>query len=678
MITLSLLATGVAAALVGTATNPGATMTTPEVSSVERLDVIGRRNQAQSEATEQTQRLLSVAGLMGDPMEAIYTLPGVVQSQFGQPVVRGTSPDDTTFLLDGQRTGPLVNVIYGSALNPELLRDFKLHSAAYAAKYGWATGGVFAAELRDPKQQKPGAVLDLNMLRTSFLVEGALNDNQSFYAGYRRSTIQYFITENDELDDGENITRVPVLDDYQLRYQWRPGTQHKWTLTALGASEKAGLNLSEASEAGRTNPEYIGDLFLNSSWHSQQLSYEFFAAPRQQWVLRAANLTENEHFGYGDEQFIRSKEQRQQLALHWHQPLTGTIQLITGIELDRLELDYQFDAILYYCTDHQADCDDNRGGREQDQDTLKIQSKAAFISAEWQLHPSLQWVLGGRMEKQDYTNQSSLQPRTSIHWFPVPQLELIASAGRHQRLADLEKILPRIGNPELDTPMANHYNLAAQLQLNHDWRLRLDLYQQTMHRLARAIPVAQDPQQLRYVSDMRGESKGIELLLEALGDGRWSGWLSASYSHSSRYDPNSGQKSRYRMETPLVLSAVINYRPGNHWQYAAVLTGRSGMLYSPIIGAKPNPHYEGYLLPIYGEFNSKRLPYYHRLDIEAKRSASVFSYPAEFTFAIRNVLNRNNVSGYYLLHDAKEPEGYRINKDVDLGIFPYVGMKLWF
>ncbi|MEE2023519.1 hypothetical protein [Alkalimonas mucilaginosa] len=44
MITLSLLATGMAAALVGTATNPGATMTTPEVSSVERLDVIGRRN----------------------------------------------------------------------------------------------------------------------------------------------------------------------------------------------------------------------------------------------------------------------------------------------------------------------------------------------------------------------------------------------------------------------------------------------------------------------------------------------------------------------------------------------------------------------------------------------------------------------------------------------------------
>ena len=676
MITLSLLAASIATAI--GSPSPDLPSVAKQPNQVERMEVSGRRNQAQSEPSEQTERLLSVAGLMGDPMEAIYTLPGVVQSPFGQPVVRGTSPDDTTFLLDGQRTGSLVNVIYGSALNPELLRDFTLHPAAYSAEYGWATGGVFAAELRDPRQQKPAAILDLNMLRTSFLVEGALHDNQSFYAGYRRSTMQYFIKNNEELDDGETITRVPVLDDYQLRYQWRPGTQHKWTFTALGASEKAGLNLSEASEAGRTNPEFIGDLFLNTSWHSQQLSYEFFAAPRQQWTLRAANLSEEEHFGYGDEQFIRSKTQREQLSLHWHQPLSTSIQLITGVELEQLELDYQFDAILYYCTDHQADCDDNRGGREQDQDTLKIQSTAAFINAEWQLHPALLWVLGGRMERQDYTKQTSLQPRTSMHWFPIPQLELIAAAGRHQRLADLEKILPRIGNPELETPMANHYNLAAQLQLNHDWRLRLDLYQQTMYRLARAIPVEHDPEQLRYLSDMRGESKGIELLLEALGDGRWSGWLAASYSQSSRYDPNTDQQSRYRMETPLVLSAVVNYQPGNNWQYAAVLTGRSGMLYSPIVGAKPNPHYDGYLLPVYGEFNSKRLPYYHRLDVEAKRSSSLFSYPAEFTFAIRNVLNQNNVSGYYLLHDQQEPDGYRINKDVDLGIFPYVGMKLWF
>ncbi|MCI2283238.1 hypothetical protein L3081_07305 [Colwellia sp. MSW7] len=44
----------------------------------EIIQVIGRRNQANSEMSTETEQLMSVAGIGNDPLSAIYSLPGIV------------------------------------------------------------------------------------------------------------------------------------------------------------------------------------------------------------------------------------------------------------------------------------------------------------------------------------------------------------------------------------------------------------------------------------------------------------------------------------------------------------------------------------------------------------------------------------------------------------------------
>lgn len=651
--------------------------TGPSSAEIEQLLVRGERGRSSAEVSYEAEKLLSIAGQMGDPIQAIYTLPGVVyDTAESAPAVRGSSPRDNHFMVDGQRTGPLLNQLYGSAINGDLLQDFTLYPAAFPAPYGNATGAVFDVRLRDPRDQPIETVVDLNMLRTSLLFEGALSETQRFYTSYRLSTMQFFLEDGEKLDDGEQINRLPTLHDYQLRYQWQPHEQHKLTLTVLGVDEEAGLHLSEASEAGRIDPDVIGDAFINNRWQSRQLRYEAIGQQEQTFTASLLSLTQRDHVGFGSEQFYRVQEDIYEAQLVWQQPLTEWLSWQAGVEGGQREADYQYDMIMYYCTDHQQDCEANRGEREQGSDKVNRPYQAAWLSTTWQVIPSLTWEIGGRYDKQEYSDESLFAPRARVSWFVTPALELIASAGRHQQMADLDKSLPETGNPLLQSPGSDHYAAGFRYSLG-GWNLKMEGYQKTMRHLPRALDPQQDAEKLRYVSDVKGTSRGIELMLEKVREDRWSGWLAVSYSQSERTDPITEKSTAYRLDTPIVVQAVFNYELNKAWTFGAVFTGRSGSLYSPIIGAKQNPWHPDYLLPEYGELNSKRLPFYHRLDVEFRRAAELFNHPVEYTMAVRNLYNRENVSGYYLLNNDSE-QGYRINTEDDLGIFPYVGMKLRF
>lgn len=644
---------------------------------IEQLLVRGERGRSSAEVSYEAEKLLSVAGQMGDPIQAIYTLPGVVyDTSESAPAVRGSSPRDNHFMVDGQRTGPLLNQLYGSAVNGDLLQDFTLYPAAFPAPYGNATGAVFDVRLRDPRNQPIETVVDLNMLRTSLLFEGALSETQRFYTSYRLSTMQLFLEDGEELDDGEQINRLPKLQDYQLRYQWQPHEQHKLTFTMLGVDEEAGLHLSEASEAGRIDPDVIGDAFINNSWQSRQLRYQATGQQEQTFTVSLLNLSQRDHVGFGSEQFYLLKENVNEGQLVWQQPVTDWFSWQMGVEGGQREADYQYDMIMYYCTDHQQDCEANRGEREKARDKVKMPYQAAWVSSSWQLAPSMTWEIGGRYDKQEYTGESLFAPRVRVSWFVTPALEFIASTGRHQQTADLDKSLPDTGNPLLQSPGSDHYATGFRYSAV-GWSIKLEAYQKSMRHLPRALDLQEDAEKLRYVSDVKGSSRGIELMLEKMLEDKWSGWLAVSYSQSERTDPVTGKATPYRLDTPIVVQAVFNYELNQAWTFGAVFTGRSGNLYSPIIGAKQNPWHADYLLPEYGGLNTKRLPFYHRLDVEFRRAAELFNHPVEYTMAVRNLYNRENISGYYLLNNDSE-QGYRINTEDDLGIFPYVGMKLRF
>ena len=129
----------------------------------------------------------------------------------------------------------------------------------------------------------------------------------------------------------------------------------------------------------------------------------------------------------------------------------------------------------------------------------------------------------------------------------------------------------------------------------------------------------------------------------------------------------------------MVANVVVNYELNERWDFGLRFTLRSGAKYTPIVGLRENPDYDDHFLPEYGELNEKTLPVYHRLDLEANYKTTYWGYDAKWTWAIINAMAQQNVSGYY--YDPEDGDSlteYNISGEEDIGVFPYVGLKMTF
>ena len=159
---------------------------------IEKIEVTGRRNQALTEVTPHTEKLLKIAGIDNDPLNAVYSMPGVVYAggdDGGEPAIRGSSPDDNAFYIDNLPVGYIFHLFGDSIFNKNIVRDFSLEPAAFDSQYGNATGGIFDVQLRDPRHQDISTTIDASLIKIGILVEGGTFEDQAFYASYRRSNI---------------------------------------------------------------------------------------------------------------------------------------------------------------------------------------------------------------------------------------------------------------------------------------------------------------------------------------------------------------------------------------------------------------------------------------------------------------------------------------------------------
>jgi len=678
----TLLATTISALLASTATY--ANETKPSSSEeIETIVVNGARNQAYTEVTIETEKLLKIAGLDNDPISAVYSLPGVVYAggdDGGEPAIRGSSPDDNAFYIDDMPASYIFHLFGDSIFNKNVVSDFALHPAAFGSQYGNATGGVFDVKLRDPRNQEITTTLDASLLKTGIMVEGGVTEDQAFYLSYRRSLMHLFLPEEDEHDDeGYRIFKAPVSDDYQGKYQWLIGDNHKLTFTATGASDVGGINISAASEAGRVDPDSIGDLKIESQFDSQGLSWQYYGDQQKIMHLSLGHTVEKEKESYGQGQYIEVDKDQYNLRFLYSVNWLTDHKLILGADYTHTELDYKFDAIPYYCTDHDADCESKKGDRIQDKDELTDKDIAVYFNDIWTINQNWTLEMGLRAERNDYTAQSFVHPRFSLNWYPNDQLTIKAKAGSYSRFPDVETVLRKVGNPKLDSPTANHYGLGFEYEFNSYWRSSIDFYYKDLADLPRSYNEGEVNEELRYSNDLSGSAYGAEWVVHReLKDG-WYGWASISWSKSDRTDEVTKQTTEYYLDTPLLANVVANYKYNERWDFGLRFTLRSGAKYTPIVGLYDNPDHEGHYLPTYGKLNSDTLPVYHRLDIQANYKTQYWGQNAEWTFAIINALGRDNISGYYYAPDGEETlTNYKIEGEEGIGMFPSIGLKMTF
>ena len=649
---------------------------------IEVIEVTSRRNQANSEMTEQTEQLMGVAGIGNDPLSAVYSLPGIVYAggDTGSPAVRGSSPEDNAFYIDDMPAGYIFHLFGDSIFNENLIQDFTLHPAAFGSEYGNATGGVFDVQLRDPRQQDITTTVDLSMLKSGVMVEGETFEDQAFYVSYRRSQIHLFLPEGEE-DEGYTIFKAPISEDYQGKYQWLIGDAHKLTLSASGASDTGGVNISEKSEEGRIDPDSVGDFKVTTKFDSQSLSWQYYGDEEKIMQLVAGHTVNTVDQIFGKGQFIKVDEESYNVRFSSQITWLDNHKLGFGFDYSKSDVDYSFDMIPYYCTENDADCNKNKGDRIQDVANLTNEDIAVYVHDIWQLNDAWQLTIGLRAERNDYTDQDFVHPRLALDWFATDDLTFKAKAGTYSRFPDIDTALNKLGNPKIKSPQATHYSLGVDYDLNGIWFTSLDIYHKELTKLPRSVdentPIADVD--VHYTNDTSGDAQGVEWLVRHERHNGWFGWASLSWSQSQRTDDLTNVTADYYLDTPMVANVVVNYELDERWDFGLRFTLRSGAKYTPIVGLRENPDYDDHFLPVYGELNAKTLPVYHRLDLEANYKTKYWGYDAKWTWAIINAMAQKNVSGYY--YDPSDNDSlteYNVSGEEDIGVFPYIGLKMTF
>jgi hypothetical protein len=181
----------------------------------------------------------------------------------------------------------------------------------------------------------------------------------------------------------------------------------------------------------------------------------------------------------------------------------------------------------------------------------------------------------------------------------------------------------------------------------------------------------------RPVNDATGRAYGVELLVEKRRSGpddRLGGWLAYSYSKATRQQMLRGQRVEFPFDYDRrhSVNVVAGYRVGanREWEFGVTWKYGTGFPFTPALGVEPliaslkHPEREDSTIytilveqetgevrfvPDFGgtlNFQSGRLPDYHRLDLRLSYTATISGVSAEVYLDVINAYRRKNVLYY--------------------------------
>lgn len=658
----------------------------------DEVTVVGKKVQPTTEMNQETQRLLSIAGAATDPLQAIYALPGVTFSSGGdgpgasEPVIRGSAPQDNAYFIDLIPASYLFHLFGNSIFDKHIIGAFDLYPAAFSSKYGNATGGIIDVTLREPRNQEFTTTLHTSLLTAGAMVETGMGDKQSFYATYRRSTLDLLIDEDDvedEDDEGFTIDELPVSDDYQLKYSWQPNENNNVSVVAAGASDSLAATFDQTHQEALRDPDFAGPASLEQGFDSQGVVWNWRGNGRELTSI-FSHIGESNNLIYGRNQHEKTDTNRYLARFFYKQALNDRHSLSTGLSLEDIQYDLDFNAKIVACNDLDPECSTVDAKYVLYKDTLDVFAHEFHLEDRWSITARHAFTFGFNYSSDDYLDDGRIEPRTRFDYQIDDKLSTYVSAGQYSQLPQLREMIDVLGNPRLTTVKSDHYVWGMSRALGDGWRWGADLYYKDMTDIV--ISSAQDSAAQNYSNGAEGRAYGAEFLIRKDLTDRWYGWASLSLSKSDRTRTATGDTIQFEYDKPVLFNLVANRLVGKSWTLGFKWTYQSGGRYTPIVDLVPSTDYPNVFEPVYGKLNSQAYPDYHRLDFLAEYTRPKDWGYWKFYVDVLNVYNQENISRYEYAPNGKKliapPPGYGrhvpVTKSVRDEFFPSIGFEVQF
>lgn len=640
---------------------PAATTTANVPPTLDAVEVTAERPPERAGATHLSGEELSrVPGAGEDPLKAIQALPGVTTGTDASslPAVWGASPADNIYYVDFLPVAYLFHVDgFESVLNPWLIKGFDLYAAGYGPEYGDAVGAVFDVQLRDPRTDRFGGLVDVGLLGANLLLEGPLGKDTSFYLAGRRS---YFELLRKSVTDNTNhiVFQLPTYDDYQGKFVWKIDGRNRLTLHLNGAADEQRLTVQTDSPIALQDPVLGGLIYENTSDTTIAAVLDSDLGARASNKLAAGFMKDKTDSGTGsagtivatsDTVFAREQLRLQPAAAH---------ALTLGADLQRARLTLDVDALDPRCTEFSPACDYTSAPLVRIHQPVRQVLADAYADDRWQWTERWAASVGVRASRDDYLDRTFVEPRLGLEWSLSRATLLSARWGRHNESPPLEQEAPVAGNPGLQHLRSDDAVLGVASKENPDLSWRAEVYRKRFADLVVADP------QLNYVNAGSGTSRGLVLSLKKEPTTPWFGFVSLSFARAERRDDRTGQQFLFDYDEPVIATVVASYKPSPAWQFGARWSYHSGAPFTPVIGTGTFP--DGRVRPIYGPIDSRRAPNYSRLDL---RYDHLINKNLSTYLELINAYNRGNVSGYtYSANYGQAQSEYQLPRLLSAGV----------
>ncbi len=614
----------------------------------------------------------------------VQTLPGVAIGSDGRNDinVRGGSPSENLFLVDGFRVNNINH--FGSQgatggpisiINLDFVREVNFLTGGFSAKYGDRLSSVVDIKLREGNMDRIYGKINLSGIGFGANLEGPLptKNKGSWIVSARRSYL-------DLVFNAAGFSFVPEYSDFQARVHYHINDRNFLTFSSFGAIDKVRFNNS--TEQNKQDNERI--LTNNQNSYSSGIALKSLLSANSFSTISVSRNFANYFFSKRDADFretFRNDSKEGDVTFETEYSLkAGQSSYITaGTGGQTIKLNYD----IYKAADTVNFESPSNGGKivvPKVSIVLNKRTYKAFAYAELVQNflERLKLTAGIRYDYFEMINQKHyVSPRSSLVVTLTPRLNLNLSYGIFYQSPSYIWLAGSENNLNLKNIRSDHYIAGIEYFPDQTIRVTLEYYYKRYSNYpvstVRPYKILANNSSFEtensfgledLVSSGTGKASGIELFIQKTLTKSLYGTISLSLS-DVRYTAYDGIERPSDFDNRYIINVSGGYKIGTQWEISARFRIAGGRPYTPISPLDGSIDYSNY--------NSERLPLYHRLDLRAEKRWFFNKWTLTTYIDVQNVYNRQNVSEYRWDKFKNE-----VVTDRNIGILPTVGISAEF
>lgn len=632
-------------------------------------------------------------GGTSDLAQYMQVLPGVIFTgdQGGQLYIRGGSAIQNKVLLDGMVIyNPFHSIGLFSVFETDVIKNADIFTGGFGAKYGGVLSSVMDISTRDGNKKQTKGKIGASTFGANLLLEGPII-KQDTSSGL---SLTYLLTAKNSY----------LSYSSKKLYSYIDGTLPYDFFDLYGKLTLSGENGSKISAFGFNYTDKVSNYksIANFDWVNRGLGANFLLLPGNTSALVEGIFAYSDYTVSMKE--TTTKDEKISNIGGFNVGLSATNffvdnKLIYGIEMIGSTTSTN---ITKYKNDKPSRTENTNYSTE-----LGVYGLFKGVLGKFLYEPSFRLSYYASMSK------ASPEPRLALKYNITDWFRIKAAAGLYSQIfidtkpdvdivnlfTGYETISPESMNivrtykgQEISSYLqsSKHFIFGAEFDLSRFITLNIEGYYKTMDGLISLNrnkyfnddeDHADKPEYLKkeYAIE-NGKAYGMDISLK-YDDDRLYVWTVYSLGKVVREDEKVQYAPHYDRRHNV--NVLISYQVGlsRSWELSLRWNYGSGFAYTPNKGGQEMLDFQtgidydyiyanGTLQMLLGEYNSKRLPEYHRLDFSVKKRFDVFkSSILELNLSVTNVYNRNNL--FY----QNRTTGERVDQ---LPIMPSFGLSLSF